>query len=44
MSARQFLQNSWHSIANVVTAAAIACAFPVMLLGVPQHMIVMATG
>ena len=44
MSARHFLENHWPSITIAVTAAAIACAFLLMLRSMPPHMIVMATG
>jgi TRAP-type uncharacterized transport system substrate-binding protein len=44
MSARHFLENHWPSITIAVTAAAIACAFLLMLRSMPLHLIVMATG
>ena len=44
MSARHFLENHWPSITIAVTAAAIACAFLLMLGSMPPHLIVMATG
>ena len=44
MSVRHFLQSHWSSIAIVVTAAAIACAFLVIWLSMPPRVIVMATG
>ena len=44
MSARHFLENHWPSITIAVTAAAIACAFLLMLRSMPPHLIVMATG
>ena len=44
MSVRHFLQSYWPSIAIVVTAAAIACAFLVIWLSMPPRVIVMATG
>jgi len=44
MSVRHFLQSHWRSIAIVVTAAAIACAFLVIWLSMPPRVIVMATG
>jgi len=44
MPARDLLRNNWPAITITVTAAAIACAAFVMLLGMPPHVIVMATG
>jgi TRAP-type uncharacterized transport system substrate-binding protein len=44
MSARHFLEKHWPSITIAVTAAAIACAFLLMLRSMPPHLIVMATG
>src|SRR5215813_5243954 len=44
MPARDFLRNHWPAITITVTAAAIACAAFVMLLTMPPHRIVMATG
>src|SRR3974377_1696080 len=44
MSARHFLENHWASITIAVAAAAIACAFLLMLGSMPPHLIVMATG
>ena len=44
MSVRHFLQSHWRSIAIVVTAAAIACAFLVIWPSLPPRVIVMATG
>src|SRR5262249_46036983 len=44
MSAKHLLENHWPSITIAVTAAAIACAFLLMLRSMPPHQIVMATG
>jgi TRAP transporter TAXI family solute receptor len=44
MAARDILRNNWPAIAIAVTAAAIACASVVILLSLPPHVIVMATG
>jgi TRAP transporter TAXI family solute receptor len=44
MAARDILRNNWPAIAIAVTAAAIVCAFLVILLSLPPHVIVMATG
>jgi TRAP-type uncharacterized transport system substrate-binding protein len=44
MSVRHFLENHWPSVAIAMTAAAIACAFLLMLRSLPPHLIVMATG
>ena len=44
MAARDILRNNWPAIAIAVTVAAIVCAFVVILLSLPPHVIVMATG
>jgi TRAP transporter TAXI family solute receptor len=44
MPAREFLRTNWPAVTIAVTAAAIALAAVVMLLGLPPHTIVMATG
>ena len=44
MSVRHFLENHWPSVTIAMTAAAIACAFLLMLRSMPPHLIVMATG
>lgn len=44
MSAKHLLENHWPLITIAVTAAAIACAFLLMLRNMPPHQIVMATG
>ena len=44
MSAKHLLKNHWPSITIAVTAAAIACAFLLMLRSMPPHQIVMAIG
>jgi TRAP transporter TAXI family solute receptor len=44
MAARDVLRNNWPAVTIAVTAAAIAFAAVVMLLGLPPRTIVMATG
>lgn len=44
MAGRDYLRNNWPAITIIVTAAAIAGAAIVMLLGMPPSTIVMATG
>jgi TRAP-type uncharacterized transport system substrate-binding protein len=44
MRARDFLRAHWPAVTITVTAAAIACAAPVMVGSMPPHRIVMATG
>jgi TRAP-type uncharacterized transport system substrate-binding protein len=44
MSAKHLLESHWPSITIAVTAAAIACAFLLMLRSMPPHQIVIATG
>jgi TRAP-type uncharacterized transport system substrate-binding protein len=44
MAVRDFLRNSWPTVAITVTVAAIACAVAAVILSMPPRVIVMATG